>query len=378
MKKSISVVLAIVMLLIFTACSAGEDKKADSSGKSKVLEATVEDGAFILSSKNDEFDPEGDTGTIKLNVAVKNKTDSSINIFPENDMQLFDGEEQIDAVSIFDASIELEVPSNTSIGADKKKTFSVLFEVERDKEYELNIEPLLMSGEEVEPVTFSVDMSEFEDTYEVLQEPVDALTAYIDTIYFDEKDDKLEEMMQVDVEEQLKDDEKEFTQFLDDAIFNEITYEMNQEVVDALTYYIDTIYYDEKDDKLEEMMQVDVEEQLKDAEKEFTQFLDDATFKEISSKQAAKLYDTYVETLKDKGEFHIQLKGNSGEKAVVEMEYIGISAMDVGDEFSNVRKDYLEKSADYNTKKADEYAISKLDKIISGVDSKESRNNLEI
>lgn len=319
MKKSISVFLAIVMLLIFTACSAGEDKKADSSGKSKVLEATVEDGTFILSSKNDEFDPEGDTGTIQLNVAVKNKTDSSINIFPENDMQLFDGEEQIDAVSIFDASIELEVPSNTSIGADKKKTFSVLFEVERDKEYELSIEPNLMSGEEVEPVTLSVDMSEFEDTYEVLQEPVDALTAYIDTIYFDEKDDKLEEMMQVDVEEQLK-----------------------------------------------------------DAEKEFTQFLDDATFKEISSKQAAKLYDTYVETLKDKGEFHIQLKGNSGEKAVVEMEYIGISAVDVGNEFSNVRKDFLEKSAAYDTKKADEYAISKLDKIISGVDATESRNNLEI
>src|SRR5699024_12032951 len=152
---------------------------------------TVEDGSFILSSKNDEFDPEGDTGTIKLNVAVKNKTDSSINIFPENDMQLFDREKQKDAVSIVDAYIELEVPSNKSIGADKKKTFSVLIEVERDKEYELNIEPLLMSGEEVESVTFSVDMSEFEDTYEVLQEPVDALTAYIDTIYFDEKDDKL-------------------------------------------------------------------------------------------------------------------------------------------------------------------------------------------
>ncbi|MEJ8776713.1 DUF5105 domain-containing protein [Pseudogracilibacillus sp. ICA-222130] len=319
MRERIRVLLAIVMLLVFTACSAGEDKEADSTRKSKVLEATVEDGAFILSSTNDEFDPEGDTGTIKLNVAVKNITDRSMNLFPEKDMQLFDGDEQIDAVSIFDASIELDVPSNTSIGANKKKTFSVLFEVERNKEYELHIEPLLMSGEGVESVTFPVDMSEFDDTYEVLQEPVDVLTAYLDTIYFDEKDEKLEEMMQVDVEKQLK-----------------------------------------------------------EAEKEFTQFLDDATFKDISDKQTAKLYETYVETLKDKGEYHIQLKGNSGEHAVVELQYKGISAVDVGDEFSNVRKDYLEKSANYDRKKADEYAISQLDKIIRDTDSTEGRDNLEI
>src|SRR5699024_10078751 len=130
---------------------------------------------------------------------------------------------------------------------------TVLFEVERNKEYELNIEPMLVSDSEVEPVTFDINMADYEETYEVLEEPADALTAYVQTIYFDEEDENLEKLMEVDVEE------------------------------------------------LE-----------KSAEKGFLSFLRDATFADISGKQAAKLFDSYKEALKDKGSFTVELLGNSG------------------------------------------------------------------
>lgn len=319
MKKTVLLLLTVfISIFMLAACGGGEKK--ESAGKSKLIEATIEDASFILSTKDGEYDPESNHATVKIDVNIKNKTKDSIDIMPQTDIYLYDGDDQIDADTTFDSSLDMSYTTNTSIGAEKKKTFSVIFNVERDKEYELNIEPRMFDIEQVaEPVTLKVDMSDYNASYENLNEPVEAMQAYIETIYLDEAHENLNELMNIDEDELMK-----------------------------------------------------------EARKGFVRFLKDATNVDVSKKEHAKYYNVFKKAWENQGEFDVKLKGNSGEKALVEITYAGISSMNVSEGYSEERRQFLEKAQTFNPEEADEYALSKLDSIIIQSKVVEGRHPIEI
>src|SRR5699024_11678116 len=132
MKRIILLFSSLVLLVALAACGksgekAEEDNNNDAAkyGKGDVIEAEVEDALYILA---------GDSGLLLINLNIKNVSDSSIDLFPENNMQLYDGDQQIDPSS--EASMLLDRDTTSSIGADKQKSMPVVFDVDKDTEYE--------------------------------------------------------------------------------------------------------------------------------------------------------------------------------------------------------------------------------------------------
>lgn len=318
MNKKLLFVSSLLLLLILLVGCGGEKADSKSKGSSKSIEATVEDGQFIISTRGSEFDLDGNTGVILLNINIKNTSKQSIDIYPEGNMALYDGDTQIDPVSVIDMSLDLDYMTNTSIGSDKQKVFPVAFEVERDKVYELEISPLSMH-EDLASVTIDVDMNEYSETYDVLNEPVEVLQSYIETVYFGKENDGLDELIDIDIEDEID-----------------------------------------------------------EARKGYVTLLENMSFADVPSKVPAEFYDVFIEELNDKAEFDIQLKGNTGDKAIVEVNYSMFSYMDLGDLFSEHRSNFLDNSTSYDTDAADEHAFSKLDLIFKEAKAKESRYPLEI
>lgn len=319
LRKIILLTSLFLLSLFLIACGGGDDAK--SKGKNKLIEASVEDGKFILPTKEGEYDPDDNTGIVVLDINIQNKSKESIDIFPEQNMALYDDNDvQIDPKSIIDSSLDIDILMNTSVGGEKQKTFPVAFEVERDKVYDMSISSLSANPEhDTEEVTLEVDMNEYSDTYEALNEPAEVLQEFIETVYFDQKHDDIDESIDIDVEEQI--------------------------------------------DK---------------ARKGYVDFLEDATFADVSGKVASKYYDDFIDALNENGHVDVKLKGSSGEKATLEVHYSAFSAMDLGDDFRDYRKKYLEKSSSYDTDAADEHALSKLDDMLKNLKVKESRNPLQI
>src|SRR5699024_12110111 len=107
-------------------------------------------------------------------------------------MQLYDGEQQIDNRS--EASMLIDRDTTSSIGADKQKSMPVVFDVDKDTEYELNIEPRLTDPDAGDAdVNIPIDTSEYNDRLEELQNPGKALEAYVETIIFDKDNSDYEE-----------------------------------------------------------------------------------------------------------------------------------------------------------------------------------------
>lgn len=317
MKRNLFIISSLLLFVLFLFGCKGEE--TTSKGKSKSIEVSIEDGKFILPTNSGGYDPESDMGTIILDINIKNKMKQSIDIFPESNMVLYDEDQQIDAKSIFDGALDLDMMTNTSVGSDKQKVFPVAFEVEKDKVYELEITPLAIE-EDIAPATVSVDMNEFSNSYDMLNEPEEIVEAYIKTVYFNE----------------------------------------------------------ENKEDLEELLNVDLEEHIDDAKKGFVKLLENMSYADVPDKAASKYYDDYINALKDKAEFDVSLKGNSGEKAIVEVNYSAFSYIDLGDLFSEHRKEYLDKSSTYDSDAADEHAFSKLNLIFKDAKAKESRHPIEI
>lgn len=322
MRKLLLIFSSLVFIIACSANSDEDEEKGSSGGESQTFEATIEDVSFILPSNEGEFDIDGDTGFAKMNIMIKNKSKQSIDIFPDQHMVLYDEDVQIDPSSVIDVSLGMEHVSNTSIGGEKQKDFNVIFEVEREKSYKLNIEPLSFDPEfEIEAVSIDVDMAEYSDSYEVLEEPVDVVEAYIETVFMDGKVDDID---------------------------------------------------------LDESLDVDISEQRKSAQDGFITFLEDGTYIDISNDVAKEYYDDFIETLNKNVKYDVTLKGNSGKQAIVEVDYEALSSMDLYDDFDEYRQEYLDDSSSYDTKAADEYALSKLDVILKKLGTKQASRPLEV
>src|SRR5699024_9990974 len=105
---------------------ADNNNDAAKSGKGDVIEAEVEDASYILAGDSGEGE---DSGLLLINLNIKNVSDSSIDLFPENNMQLYDGDQQIDPSS--EESMLLDRDKTSSKGAEKQKYMTVEIDDEK-------------------------------------------------------------------------------------------------------------------------------------------------------------------------------------------------------------------------------------------------------
>src|SRR5690625_1724746 len=203
--KRIGIFLCFGLLLsVLTACGSSKDDDANaSSTKGDSLEVSIEDASYVLSGNDsgESIGDEADGGLLQIDLVIKNTSDTSIDVYPEMHMQLYDEDDnQIDPSQEYNNALDIGSSStNNSIGSGKQKTVSVLFNVVKDTEYEINIAPMTADYEiELEDIIVPVDTREYNDSIKVLQDPSKAMESYVVTIYLSNKHNDFEKLDSAD------------------------------------------------------------------------------------------------------------------------------------------------------------------------------------
>ncbi len=323
--KKIGIFLFCCLLTIaLMACSGSKDKEADadSSGKSKTIEASIDNASYILSGKDDGVseDDDQDGGLLMVDLKVKNVSDQPISVFPHADIQLYDGDTQTDPSKDTNPSIDLKSESMGEIGPDKQKNVTVLFDVDKDTKYEINIAPKSSDFEkDTEDVQVPLDTSKYNDSLKALQDPAKALKAYIETIYFDKDNSDYEKYVSAD-----KDGVQD------------------------------------------------------DAKKEFNKSIESILSRDVSDSKMDKYYNSFKQASAEKDELEVEVKANANDKANVELEYSALAIDDISKKVKEYKIKYRENNDDFDIEKEQEYALSKFDSILDKLDAKSASRELEI
>lgn len=184
------VVLLSSMLLLLTACSGGEtkkaaDKKPDTAQNFKV-ELSIDGGEYIIPDGETVDD---ETGFLALNIKLKNKSDEKLEI-SSADFSLYgeDGE-KVSSEHVYDSKGNFKVMSSESLSEDKSFTEPLVFEVDKDAKYELHYKPTYYSEDEKdEGVELKLDTKKYTDKTKAVEELV---SQYVTTVFYD-SDDKEE------------------------------------------------------------------------------------------------------------------------------------------------------------------------------------------
>ncbi|KAB7704828.1 DUF5105 domain-containing protein [Bacillus aerolatus] len=308
-------------MLVLAACGGSGAKEASGeSGKSKTIEVNIDQAEYILAGEDGEAVDET-SGMLAVDLKVKNVSKSSINVSSYDGVYLYDGDEQLSPEKgVYVRGIDLKDEGNGDIGAGKVKTMTFYFNVDKDKKYEIGITPRLSNpGEEADEVLLELDTTKYGKSFNKLQDPAKALTAYIDTIYLGKENSDYEKYVTADKE----------------AIQEEAKGEFKKQLSTSLP------------------------ENSTDAEIE-------------------KYYNSYKAALGEKAKVEANTIANAGGKAVVKLNYSTVSLRNVYDKLYNYQKEYRENTGGYDTEKEKQYAFSKFDAIAKSLEVVKSQNGAEI
>ncbi|MED4534674.1 DUF5105 domain-containing protein [Metabacillus fastidiosus] len=315
MFKRINFLLVILaVFLILSACS-DKTEKTGGTAKSKQIEAKIESAQYIKSSRIEEEDQ--DAIAVKIN--VKNLLDSEIRLSSYDGVKLYDGDQQMSTESdLYDSKVGLDIDTSGGIGAGKSKTILAIFEVEKDKKYEIGLNPSII-GEEVKEVMLELDTAKYAESYETLDDPAKAFAAYVDQIYYDKENSDYEELVTAD------------KPALQEA-----------------------------------------------AKKTFRDTIKDFISGEISDEQIEKMYLSYRNMLAEKAKVDVRTIGYANDKAVVSVNITTIPLRDAYSVISDYGREFSEDTGSYDRQEKTEYIISKFDEILSSMELKTSENKIEI
>jgi len=308
-------ILFVLLMFVFSGCSK------DSSGESDLVSIAIADASFILSDADDGVSVEDTTGLLAVELEVKNNSKSSIDVSPFDGIKLYDGDEQLSAeTDLFNSELGLSSLETGEIGPEKLKKVTAIFYVDTEKQYEIGVKPFVLDPDtKPKEVTIPLNPADYAESFEQLNVPSLALSAYIDTIYLEKENVDYEKYVSVD---------------------------KNAHQSEAKNLFADAIE---------------------------TAFSNGVPDEEID-----KAYSTYKSLLAEKAEFHSLTTDHANGKAIVSLEYTTIPLGDLYQEVSDHTREYLDNTDDYDRKKAEEYAISKLDQILNSIDAKQAREKLDI
>ncbi|GIO22180.1 DUF5105 domain-containing protein [Oceanobacillus sp. J11TS1] len=321
MSKKYGIIPLLLLLFLGLVACGSDDSASDSTsgGKKGNIEVEIENASYILAGEGGTSNNEN-AGMLAVEFAVTNNNEYPITISSYDGIKLDDeGEQKNPQTDLYNSKVDLESTFSGDIGAEKMAKITSIFYVEKDKEYEVRMIPFSTNPEaDVEDVTVALDTAEFSDSFDALNEPEEALLAYIDTIYLDQENDDYERLVSAD-KEALQDEAKKLF-----------------------------------------------------AEKMQSPFMMDVPEEEID-----KNYETYKSLLTDKVEITAETIANANNKAVVNVDYSTLP-LDLYDPVSDYADEYREKKDDYDRDAMEEYALSNFDKILNDIEPKSARETLEI
>ncbi|MGM7636810.1 DUF5105 domain-containing protein [Bacillus sp. Hm123] len=312
--------LMIVIMTVLAACSS-EGKSEGPSGKSKVMEASVENASYILAGEDGEVSESQERGLLLVKFKIKNLSKESIDVSIHRNIKLYDGDEQLEPViDLYSRDVDLELLSNGDVGAGKEKPLLAAFEVEKDKQYEIGVQPTLKDySKEAEEVKIKLDTKEYAESYDTLQDPAKALVAYIDTIYLGKEN--------VDYEKYVSADKTA----------------LQQEAKSVFKERVESLAYDTT------MADADIE----------------------------KYYNSYKSALNQKATIEATTVANANDQAVVHLEYSTVPLQGLSEAMLNLKKEYNDNNP-YDSEKSEQYALSKFDVMVNGIEVKSARDPLKI
>ena len=318
LKKWSTVVGMFVLLFALTACNS--NKEASSSATNKSFEANIESASYILTGNDDGVSEQENLGQLAVDIKVKNTSKNAISLFSDG-IVLYDGEEQINPIrDAYNSKINLQYEANGNIAPDKMKTITVVFEVEKDKEYQIGIKPLSDDyDEEIKELTLKLATVDYAESFDKLQDSAKAAAAYIDTIYVDKENSDYETFVTAD---------KAAAQDGAKSLFK---------------------------DRVKNIFEEDLQDE-----------------------DVVKLYTGYKEVMAQKATIEAKTIASGNGKAVVSIEYTSVPLNDLYDKAYKFQREFREKTGSYDSVETDQYVLSKFDSILQSLDTYEGRDPLEI
>ncbi|MFD0050396.1 DUF5105 domain-containing protein [Actinomycetes bacterium NPDC127524] len=323
LKKWSITMLFMVLLLSLAACS-GSGEKAEADGKSNVIEADIEGASYILPGKEDGVS-EGDkkSGILEVNLKIKNVSKSSITLSAfDGGVKFYDGDEQLKPKDhIVNSTLDLtpDIPSG-DIGPGKVQKMIFFFDVEKDKEYKIGLKPSFNdSSKKTNEVLLNLDTKKYADSFNALKDPEKALIAYIDTIYLDKDNADYEKYVTADKAALQEEAQKAFR------------HEVKEVVGDT-----------------------------------------------ISDIEIDKHYPTFKSILSQKAKLKATTSGFANGKAIVKLDYSSVSLENLYDKVYKYKRDYRDKTGNYDFDKTDQYALSKLDLVLNSLEIDSNKNPVDV
>ncbi|WP_018662798.1 DUF5105 domain-containing protein [Heyndrickxia acidiproducens] len=322
LKRLNAILLFFVMAVVLSACGNSGAPADGKSGKSKnnTIEASIAGASYVLLGDDDgASEDQSSAGTLAVDLKVKNVSESSILLSPGQDIKLYDGDEEVNFDGhAYSSKLDLDSSSSGSIGAGKSKTITVYFNVNKDKTYEIGLSPYTDNGKKSKELKLELDTKKYSKSFKTLQDPAKALKAYVETIYFGKDNPDYEKYTAADKETVQKEAQKAFKDVMEDIV-------------------------------------------------------DD-----LSDADAEKYYQSYKSAAAQKVKIETETEAVAKGRAVVKLNYTTIPTNDLYDKLGDYEDEYNDSLADYDTEKAEKYALSKFDTIVNAIEPEEAGNPLEI
>lgn len=324
LKKLGMISLLCVVIASLAACGKSGEKAASGTAKSELVEASIDNASYILTGEDDGVSENKKHGLLAVTLKVKNVSDSDVTFLGSEDIKLYDGDKQFNPKrNVYSSEVDLEIDNSGDIGAGKVKTMTYVFDVEKDKTYEIGLHPNSMDhdqNQKSEEIKLKLDTKKYAESFDALNVPAKALTAYIDTIYLGKDNSDYEKYVTAD-KAALQDKAKKNFKEKMDGIFTE---------------------------------------------------------NNISDSKLDKLYSSYQSFLAQKAKIEAKVSANAKGKAVVVLNYSAIPLSDLRGKVFDYKKEYWKNTDDYDPKKSEKYALSKFDTILNKLDPKEGHYDLKV
>lgn len=311
-KRFSLVIIFLFACLFLAACSTFESATKTEKKKGGALEVSIEKASYIWTEESGDFSEDAKEAPLEVVLNIKNRSKSTLSITPRNAIFLYDGDNQLAPIDIYGNYTGIGGDRTSDINPGKSTKMTFYFNVEKGKKYELGIKPMLMDpGKEPKEVVLTLDTNKYSDSYEKLAEPIQALSAFIDTVF-------------------LKKENKAYDKLV----------AMNQEAA------------------------------IKEAKDYFKETLNLSMFKKLTEKDIDKAQEEYISLLNEKASYTISLVEFGNDKATVRVEYETIPLNDLYQGIFDYSDAYREKTGNYDTDKSYQYAFSKIDDIMGSISVK--------
>lgn len=310
-KKYVGIIL--LGLVFITGCNAGVGGNSDfilKESKNKVANLSIENVSYI-DPIGDEIDSTFDY--ILIDVDFKNTSDEKLYVNKE-DFYLFENG-QIMKLNPLDVEYENEIKRiSDKLEPNKSSQGRLVFKIESKKSYTLGMSARGkdQAGNSYRDIEIPLDTAKYQRTKNAVGDPKLALEAYFDVVFLQKNNPNYQTKVQNDAEKERQ--------------------------------------------KLQEKFEIDLNERM------FIRF-------KPASESIEKTYKEYIENQRKKAKLEVIQKGNTGEKAVFEINFTGISRKSVKDLISDQRRKYELEKKNEDTKKSEQFAFSNLDEIYKNADT---------